>query len=191
LLPSLPPGALVPARGQILVTQPVGPVIPFPFGTNFDKEYGRQTASGQLLCGGYRRLDEDEGLGHYEEQVSLASARGCADCLRTLFPRVGPIRVVRCWAGIMGFTADGLPLIGRYDGAEGILVSAGFNGGGFSWTLAAGSVVADLVATGATSYDIEPFDPNRFERHGVAWDNPFTAGERNNPRRPAVAATSD
>jgi sarcosine oxidase subunit beta len=91
----------------------------------------------------------------------------------------------------MGFTADGLPLIGRYDGAEGILVSAGFNGGGFSWTLAAGSVVADLVATGATSYDIEPFDPNRFERHGVAWDNPFTAGERNNPRRPAVAATSD
>ena len=30
-------------------------------------------------------------------------------------------------------TADGLPMIGPYDLAEGIYVSAGYNGGGFSW----------------------------------------------------------
>ena len=55
LLPDLPTGAIVPARGQILATQPVPAMIPHPFGTNFDKEYGRQTATGQLICGGYRR----------------------------------------------------------------------------------------------------------------------------------------
>src|SRR5262249_40286112 len=127
LLPELPRGAIVPARGQILVTQPVPPVLPHPFGTNFDKEYGRQTAGGQVLCGGFRRLDEDEGLGHYEERVSPAVLNGIAGCLTTLFPRLAGIKVVRAWAGIMGFTADGLPLIGRASWAPGLTIAAGFN----------------------------------------------------------------
>lgn len=187
LLSDLPEGALVPARGQILATQPVGPVIPCPFGTNFDKEYGRQTATGQLICGGFRRLDDNEGLGHYEERVSMAAAAGCADCLRTLFPKVGPIRVVRCWAGIMGFTADGLPMIGPYGAASGLYVTAGFNGGGFSWGLVVGAVMTALVIDGKTDYDLTPFDPNRFSSGNVTWENPFTAGEKNNPTDPSAA----
>jgi sarcosine oxidase, subunit beta len=183
ILPDLPDGAVVPARGQILVTQPVGPVLPLTFGTNFDKEYGRQTATGQLLCGGFRRLDEDEGLGHYAEKVTPAVLAGIAGCLASIFPKVRNVRVVRAWAGIMGFTADGLPLIGPYDAAQGMFVSAGYNGGGFSWAVAAGKVISQLVSDGASTFDIEPFDPNRFARGGVAWDNPFTAGEKNNPRR--------
>jgi sarcosine oxidase subunit beta len=188
ILPGLPDGAVVPARGQILVTQPVGPVLPLSFGTNFDKEYGRQTATGQLLCGGFRRLDEDEGLGHYEERVSAPVLAGIASCLAGLFPVVGQVRVVRAWAGIMGFTADGLPLIGPYDAARRLFVSAGYNGGGFSWAVAAGQAVSQLIVDGASTFDLEPFDPNRFARGGVAWDNPFTAGEKNNPRRAPVEA---
>lgn len=182
LLSDLPPGAVVPARGQILVTQPVGPVLPLTFGTNFDKEYGRQTATGQLLCGGFRRLDVDEGLGHYAEDVTLPVIAGIAGCLAGIFPKVGHLRVVRAWAGIMGFTADGLPLIGPYESASGMFITAGYNGGGFSWTCAAGKAIAQLIVDGRSDFDLEPFDPNRFSRGGVAWDNPYTAGERNNPR---------
>lgn len=182
LLPDLPPGALVPARGQILVTQPVAPVLPHPFGTNFDKEYGRQTPTGQILCGGYRRLDENEGLGLYEERVTPPVLGGIARCLTTLFPGLGPLRVVRAWAGIMGFTADGLPLIGPYGEAKGLYVAAGFNGTGFSWAAATGKALAQLIVQGISAFDLTPFDPNRFARGGVAWENPFTAGERNNPR---------
>ena len=59
---------------------------------------------------------------------------GIARCLHDLFPVLrGKARVVRAWSGIMGFTADGLPLIGRYEPAPGLTVAAGFNGGGFSW----------------------------------------------------------
>jgi sarcosine oxidase subunit beta len=187
LLPDLPQGAVVPARGQILVTQPVAPILPLPFGTNFDKEYGRQTVSGQLIIGGFRRLDDNEGLGHYEECVSLPAIAGCAGCLTSLFPKVGPIRIVRCWAGIMGFTADGLPLIGQFDAARGMFVAAGFNGGGFSWALATGRALAQLIVDGAAQFDLDPFDPNRFARGDVAWENPFTAGEQNNPISPASA----
>lgn len=189
LLPDLPAGAIVPARGQILVTQPLPPLLTTTFGTNFDKEYGRQTPTGQLLCGGFRRLDEAEGLGTYDERVTAPVLSGIARCLTELFPalRGNGVKVMRAWAGIMGFTADGLPLIGRYAPAPGLTVAAGFNGGGFSWGAAVGRIVADLLAGRETGYDLEPFRPDRFHGAGeLGWNNPFTAGERNNPRQAAA-----
>lgn len=186
LLADLPPRALVPARGQILVTEPVGEVVRHPFGTNFDKEYGRQTATGQILCGGFRRLDINEGLGSYDERVTASVLKGIGSCIATLFPPLGSLRVVRSWAGIMGFTADGLPLIGAYGDAKNLYVAAGFNGGGFSWGAATGKALAQLIQHGRAAFDLEPFDPNRFARGEVEWDNPFTAGEKNNPRKGRV-----
>jgi sarcosine oxidase subunit beta len=174
----LPAGAIVPARGQILVTPALPPTLPYAFGTNFDKEYGRQTATGQILCGGYRRLDDDEGLGHEDEQVTPAVLAGIAQCLVGLFPCLDQVRVVRCWAGIMGFTADGLPLIGRWEQLSGLTVAAGFNGNGFSWAAITGQLVADLVTGQPPRFDLTPFDPNRFFTAGTVWANPFTAGEQ-------------
>lgn len=183
LLPELPPGAVVPARGQILVTQPLPPLLACPFGANFDKEYGRQTPDGKILCGGFRRLDVDEGLGTYREEVTAPVLGGIARCLTTLFPDLrGKARVMRAWAGIMGFTADGLPLIGRYEPAPGLTVAAGFNGGGFSWGPITGIVISRLLTGQDAGFDLQPFRPARFHESEVAWANPFTAGERNNPR---------
>jgi glycine/D-amino acid oxidase-like deaminating enzyme len=191
LLPELPTGALVPARGQILVTQPLPPLLVCPFGTNFDKEYGRQTPGGQIVCGGYRRLDVDEGLGTYREEVTLPVLAGIARCLTDLFPVLrGKARVVRAWSGIMGFTADGLPLIGRYEPAPGLTIAAGFNGSGFSWGVVLGTVVTRLLGGQEPAFDIAPFRPARFHDGDVAWANPFTAGEKNNPR-PALALAND
>ena len=178
ILPDLPAGAIVPARGQILVTQALPPIIGHSFGTNFDKEYGRQTPDGKILCGGFRRLDEDEGLGHYEEKVSAPVLSGIASCLTTLFPRIGAVRIVRCWAGIMGFTADGLPVIGNAPFAPGLTIAAGFNGGGFSWAAMTGKIVARLVNGDDPGFDLHYFRPDRFFESGVAWANPFTAGEQ-------------
>jgi glycine/D-amino acid oxidase-like deaminating enzyme len=189
LLPELPAGAIVPARGQILVTEPVAPILPHPFGTNFDKEYGRQTPDGKILCGGFRRLDEDEGLGHEAERVSPPVLAGIARCLTTLFPNLAGVRVVRAWAGIMGFTADGLPLIGRMPGTTGLSVAAGFNGGGFSWAAIAGRVMADVLGSRDPGFDLAPFDPGRFALGGTAWHNPFTAGERSSRAVLGAAST--
>src|SRR5215212_2916263 len=183
LLPELPDGALVPARGQILVTQPLPPLLDCTFGTNFDKEYGRQTPGGQIVCGGYRRLDVGEGLGTYREEVTLPVLAGIARCLSDLFPILrDKARLVRAWSGIMGFTADGLPLIGRYEPAPGLTIAAGFNGGGFSWGAIVGKIVASLLSGQEPEFDITPFRPARFLDGDIAWANPFTAGEKNNPR---------
>ncbi len=190
LLPELPVGAIVPARGQILVTQPLPPLLACPFGNNFDKEYGRQTPGGQILCGGFRRLDRDQGLGTYREETSPAVLAGIARCLTTLFPVLrGKARVVRAWAGIMGFTADGRPLIGRYDPAPGLTVAAGFNGGGFSWGPIVGQVIARMLSGEEPGFDLDPFRPARFHDAAVTWANPFTAGERDHPRQPQELAS--
>jgi sarcosine oxidase subunit beta len=180
ILPDLPKGSLVPARGQIMVTQALPELLPHTFGTNFDKEYGRQTADGKILCGGFRRLDEDEGLGHYEERVSPRVLAGIASCLTTLFPRLKEVRIVRCWAGIMGFTADGMPLIGQAGFAPGLTIAAGFNGGGFSWASITGKIVADILTAKQPQFDISHFRPDRFLEGTATWSNPFTAGERSN-----------
>ena len=103
---------------------------------------------------------------------------GIARCLVGLFPGLDEVRVVRAWAGIMGFTADGLPLIGRWDALPGLTVAAGFNGNGFSWAAITGQIVADLLTGQTPGFDLAPFDPNRFFAAGTAWANPFTQGEK-------------
>src|SRR5690606_6313695 len=143
LLRQLPAGAIVPARGQILATEPIAPILPLAWGNNFDKEYGRQVPGGPIVCGGFRRLDEQEGLGLYEERVTLPVMSGIGKRLVGLFPVLKGVRVVRMWAGIMGFTPDGLPLIGRTSIMQGLTIVAGFNGGGFSWGAINGKIVAD------------------------------------------------
>jgi sarcosine oxidase subunit beta len=102
---------------------------------------------------------------------------GIARCLTSLFPVLRGVKVVRAWAGIMGFTADGLPLIGPY--APGLTLAAGFNGGGFSWAAIVGQVVADVMNGRDPGFDLSPFRPARFDG-GAGWSNPFTTGERSN-----------
>ncbi|HET9659784.1 MAG TPA: FAD-dependent oxidoreductase [Thermomicrobiales bacterium] len=179
LLRQLPNGAIVPARGQILATEPVAPVLPLAWGNNFDKEYGRQVPGGPIICGGFRRLDEQEGLGLYEERVTLPVISGIGKRLTGLFPVLAGVKVVRAWAGIMGFTPDGLPLIGRTAIMDGLTIVAGFNGGGFSWGAINGKIVADELTGKSHGFDLSYFRPDRFEEKGTAWRNPYTAGEKN------------
>lgn len=188
LLRQLPAGAIVPARGQILATEPVAPILPLAWGNNFDKEYGRQVPGGPIICGGFRRLDEQEGLGLYKERVTLPVISGIGKRLVGLFPALAGVRVVRSWAGIMGFTPDGLPLIGRSDIMQGLTIVAGFNGGGFSWGAINGKIIADELTGKSHGFDLSHFRPDRFEEKGTAWNNPYTAGEKGQETRSATAA---
>jgi glycine/D-amino acid oxidase-like deaminating enzyme len=80
----------------------------------------------------------------------------------------------------MGFTADGLPLIGRYDAVPGLTLAVGFNGNGFSWAAATGQIIAQLLTDQPVTLDITPFNPTRFHGGATAWNNPYTAGEKSN-----------
>jgi glycine/D-amino acid oxidase-like deaminating enzyme len=68
------------------------------------------------------------------------------------------------WIGPMGFTPDQLPAIGFL--RENVVVVAGFNGYGGSYTTAAGEAAAVLALTGDTPswLDADVFSPQRFAR---------------------------
>jgi D-amino-acid dehydrogenase len=65
------------------------------------------------------------------------------------------------WAGLRPTTADGLPLIGRVPGRDGIFVAAGHAMLGVTLAPATAAVLAPLVLRGEPPPEIAPFDPGR------------------------------
>jgi glycine/D-amino acid oxidase-like deaminating enzyme len=72
------------------------------------------------------------------------------------------VEVTHRWAGIMGFSADLLPLAGELPGRPGLHVAGGYSGVGNVLGHLCGRLVADLIATGSHPLaDIH--DPGRFD----------------------------
>ena len=61
--------------------------------------------------------------------------------------------------------SDGLPAMGAVAHVFGVYISAGHNCWGILWAPASGLCMAELILDGkSTSIDLQPFDPNRFQR---------------------------
>jgi glycine/D-amino acid oxidase-like deaminating enzyme len=57
------------------------------------------------------------------------------------------------WTGIMAYTADELPIVGKVPGADGHYVVAGFNGGGMDRIFLSARGVAAMMVTGVSFTD--------------------------------------
>jgi D-amino-acid dehydrogenase len=68
------------------------------------------------------------------------------------------------WCGLRPLSPDGLPLIGRLPGAEGVFIATGHAMLGLTLAPATGASLARLIVTGAVPRELEPFDPARFAR---------------------------
>ncbi len=75
-------------------------------------------------------------------------------------PHVG---IANRWAGIMGFTTDSLPLIGRLPGVPNCYNAGGYTGHGNAFAIHAAQLISGLVQ-GKMNSDLELFDPARFDR---------------------------
>ena len=73
---------------------------------------------------------------------------------------------VETWSGLRPCTPDGLPIIGRPDGFEDLIVATGHAMKGVALAPITGRLVAELAAHAPTSMDIGPFRPDRF---GPLW----------------------
>ena len=60
------------------------------------------------------------------------------------------VRVERVWTGIMGYTLDRMPHVGRLPGRENEWMLAGFNGGGMTMILTTAEAVARMVVDGCS-----------------------------------------
>jgi sarcosine oxidase subunit beta len=154
---------VIPLRSHAALTETI-PVMPAPaFEVVVDGEiiYGStQFRNGHILLGGGpdrpRTMVEQ-----YDYTMSWKDTLKNASILAKLFPKLGSVNIMRCWAGTMGTTPDGLPLVGRSSIAEGLFVIAGFpNGMAFIPYIA--KLLSDIVAEKDPEMDLDIFDPDRF-----------------------------
>jgi len=141
LIPALLPDlAIQPGRGQVLVTSPIEHV-PFHGAFHFDEGfyYFRDLGGQRILIGGGRNLAfNEEATDQFAttETIQLALEQYLRD---VIIPQI-PFTVEMRWAGIMGFSANKLPIVERVN--ERIVVGFGCNGMG----VALGSTIAKETA---------------------------------------------
>ena len=173
-----------PMRLQVVQTEPLAPRLeyllygpaavkqysifreldsftPEPFETEIERrlglallESGCQTADGSYLLG--IAMDYPG----FDWKPDLAGVALVTGGMLGALPELRAARVARAWAGVLPFTSDALPLIGRVPGHDDLIVAAGhvFGNGAGPTT---GRLVADLICGGEPVLDPTPFRPDR------------------------------
>jgi glycine/D-amino acid oxidase-like deaminating enzyme len=119
-----------------------------------------QRADGRLLMGCPIEFVEDISSPPLPSVAGLAQVFGI---LGDHIPATQHTPVEQTWAGIASQTADGLPIMDRVDGVEGLFVGAGH---AYGATVGSGSgkILSDLILGRGSEIDTSPF---RYDREAV------------------------
>jgi len=132
-------GKVIPMRAQCLVTAPLNEkILPSCCYSDYGYMYYRQTFDGRLLIGGARNLHREPEHDTTDDRITDPVQRSLEEYLHKRFPDV-TASIDRRWAGIMGFSVDGLPLVGTLPEMSSVGFAVGFTGHGLS----TGAVVAE------------------------------------------------
>jgi gamma-glutamylputrescine oxidase len=131
-----------PRRAQMLASAPdAARLSRIPTYSNFGYRYWRQLPSGEVLVGGWRDTAYDIEVG-YDEQPTDAIQSHLDAQLKGMGAEAP---VTHRWAGTMGFTESGLPLIGPVDGMRNVYICAGFNGHGMGFAFVSAKHLVDSL----------------------------------------------
>jgi len=151
---------IFPFQGQAFVTDPI-PTRLFNevIYANFGFEYWRQLKDGRLMVGGFREKDPKKGEG-FSTEINIELIHGLYDYFNQLFPQAGQPSISHYWAGTMGFSQDGLPIVGNTHMPH-CFVCGGFTGHGLGFASAIGELTANLIVNGKAD-DSNLFHISRF-----------------------------
>lgn len=145
--PSLLPELSVevrPVRGQALATEPGDRVLEGVWYINEGYDYLRQLGDGTVILGGRRQVAEAQEVGYLESPTATVQG-ALEEFLAETFPRIAGRAVLHRWAGTMGFTGDGIPVVGEVEHAPAVLYAVGFSGHGMSLGFVTGRHLARRV----------------------------------------------
>ncbi|TVR24588.1 MAG: FAD-binding oxidoreductase [Anaerolineaceae bacterium] len=130
-------GKVTPTRAQVFVTEPLAEPLLKPCGySDYGYMYYRMTFDNRFLIGGGRHQHKSAEDDTTEDRINDAVQATLTEYCRRYFPEIfdadGTPRISRRWAGIMGFTPDGLPLVGRLPDMPRVGFAVGFTGHGLA-----------------------------------------------------------
>ncbi|BCI68698.1 sarcosine oxidase subunit beta [Acetobacter aceti] len=118
--------------------------------------YISQSDKGGLVFGG-----DIDGYNSYAQRGNLPVIEDVCEGGMALMPRIGRVRLLRHWGGLMDMSMDGSPII-DHTPVDGLYLNAGWCYGGFKATPASGLCFAHLLARDephpvATAYRLDRF----------------------------------
>jgi sarcosine oxidase subunit beta len=141
---------------QACVSEPMGPWLdPIVVSASLHV-YVSQDVRGTLVMGA--SLDPYE---LHTPRSTLDFMEHLSASMLRLFPSLGPVRIMRQWAGIADMTPDFSPIMGTTP-VENFYLDGGWGTWGFKATPIAGKTMAETVARGRPPPLIEPFRLDRF-----------------------------
>ena len=123
--------------------------------------YGRQRRNGEVIFGGDRQL---AGWSTAPEPSGIEVNHGHA---AEILPFLGAQPAARTWAGLMPFSLDGKPLIGRVPARGGLWIVSGLASSGFGRGPMAGKLLADALHAGTPASVLAEADPARGIREAM------------------------
>ena len=141
---------IVPVKGQGFVTDPFSEkLFEEVIYANFGYEYWRQLQDGRFMVGGFRENAQNSEEND-SENVDLELLQGLYDYFTSLFPQAKSVNISHAWAGTMGFSQDGLPLLGAVPGSSNVFVCGGYTGHGLGFAGSLGKMAAEMMIEGKT-----------------------------------------
>jgi glycine/D-amino acid oxidase-like deaminating enzyme len=134
--------AIQPRRAQMLASAPdAARLSDLPTYSHFGYRYWRQLTTGEVLVGGWRDTAYEVEVGYDERPTAGIQAH-----LEAQLKSMGAeAPVTHRWAGTMGFTESGLPLVGPVEGMKNAYICAGFNGHGMGFAFISAKQLVDSI----------------------------------------------
>jgi sarcosine oxidase, subunit beta len=117
--------------------------------------YGRQRKNGEIIFGGDR---ESLGYNMTPDPSGIEVNRGHA---AEVIPLVASLPIARTWAGLMPFSLDGAPIIGKIPIRDNLFIVSGLASSGFGRGPMAGKLAADYIHSGNMTHVLAEADPAR------------------------------
>ncbi len=126
----------------------------------------KQVRDGNILIGGGwpAHFEQRHGRPDLESRARIddQSILENLQVAQRMVPGLASFHLLRCWTGIVGVTADELPVLGEVAEVPGFVTAVGSSG--FTLGPTYGRLISELILTGRTSIDIDPYSPARFTR---------------------------
>lgn len=117
--------------------------------------YGRQRRNGEIIFGGDRQMT---GYEKAVEHTGIEVNKGHAS---EIIPMLSSLPVARTWSGLMPFSMDGAPIIGKIGLRESLYIVSGLASSGFGRGPMAGKLLADFIHKGHRLQVLAEADPGR------------------------------
>ncbi|HDQ71112.1 MAG TPA: FAD-binding oxidoreductase [Chloroflexi bacterium] len=148
---------IAPTRSLVFATAPLDHVVlgqpcytDYADYADYGYTYCRQMPDRRLLVGGWRRpriRSQEANQGRDEQGPEELLQQGLVRFISRHFPDVPSARIddARRWSGIMGFTGNGFPLLGRLPDLPGVYFAVGLGGRGLAWAFVLAERIAEAV----------------------------------------------